>query len=88
MNESRQSNDLKSESFSNNSDSDDSIVCKFVENILVSRANERTNLPTSKRVNKKRLANLAVNETTLTKKRELLTPIVFEGGSCQTDKNV
>ena len=49
MNESRKSNDQKSESISYESDSDESVVYKFVENILLSRANELTNLSTLER---------------------------------------
>ena len=43
INESRTSNNQKSESISYESDSDSSVVYKFVEDILLSRAKELTN---------------------------------------------
>ena len=49
MNESRKSNDQKSVCNSYDSDSDDSVVYKFVENLLLSRAKELTNLSTLER---------------------------------------
>ena len=57
MNESRKSNDQKSERISYESDSDDSVVYKFVENLLLSRANELTNLSTLKRKDENKMSN-------------------------------